>query len=81
MQGSKLYVGNINYAATSEELRELFAKHGEVKQVNLLEGRGYGFVEMASPEEAMKAKEALNGTEFQGRTLKVDEARQPRSKR
>jgi RNA recognition motif-containing protein len=81
MQGSKLYVGNINYAATSEELRELFAKHGEVKQVNLLEGRGYGFVEMSSPEEAMKARDALNGTEFQGRTLKVDEARQPRDKR
>ena len=80
MEGSKLYIGNINYAATAEELKELFGKHGEVKQVSLMEGRGYGFVEMSSPEDAMKAKEALNGSEFQGRTLKVDEARQPRDK-
>jgi RNA recognition motif-containing protein len=80
MQGSKLYVGNINYSATSEDLRELFAHDGEVKQVNLIEGRGYGFVEMSSPEEAMKARDALNGTEFKGRTLKVDEARQPKNK-
>ncbi|MCK4941525.1 RNA-binding protein, partial [candidate division WOR-3 bacterium] len=58
MEGSKLYIGNINYAATAEELKELFGKHGEVKQVSLMEGRGYGFVEMSSPEDAMKAKEA-----------------------
>jgi RNA recognition motif-containing protein len=80
MQGSKLYVGNVDYAATAEELRELFAQYGEVKQVNLMEGRGYGFVEMSNPDEAMKAKEALNGSEFKGRTLKVDEARQPKDK-
>jgi RNA recognition motif-containing protein len=80
MQGSKLYVGNISYSATSDELKELFAQYGEVKQVNLMEGRGYGFVEMSSPEEAMKARDALNGTDFKGRTLKVDEARQPKDK-
>jgi RNA recognition motif-containing protein len=80
MQGSKLYVGNVDYGATAEELRELFAQYGEVKQVNLMEGRGYGFVEMSNPDEAMKAKEALNGSEFKGRTLKVDEARQPKDK-
>jgi RNA recognition motif-containing protein len=74
---SKLYVGNISYSATADELRELFAQYGEVKQVNLLEGRGYGFVEMSTGEEAAKAKDALNGTTFKGRTLKVDEARQP----
>lgn len=80
MQGSKLYVGNISYSATSDELKELFGQYGEVKQVNLLEGRGYGFVEMSTPEEAAKAKEALNGTDFKGRTLKVDEARQPKDR-
>jgi len=80
MQGSKLYVGNISYSATSDELKELFTQYGEVKQVNLMEGRGYGFVEMSSPEEAMKARDALNGTDFKGRTLKVDEARQPKDK-
>ena len=80
MQGSKLYVGNISYSATSDELKELFAQYGEVKQVNLMEGRGYGFVEMSSPEEATKARDALNGSDFKGRTLKVDEARQPKDK-
>jgi len=80
MQGSKLYVGNISYSATSDDLKELFAQYGEVKQVNLMEGRGYGFVEMSSPEEAMKARDALNGSDFKGRTLKVDEARQPKDR-
>lgn len=77
MQSSKLYVGNVSYSATADELRELFAQYGEVKNVNLLEGRGYGFVEMSTAEEAAKAKDALNGSTFKGRTLKVDEARQP----
>ena len=75
MEGSKLYVGNLNYSVTGEQLQELFSKYGEVKQVNIIEGRGYGFVEMSSPAEAEKAKEALNGTDFEGRTMKVDEAR------
>ncbi|UCF70848.1 MAG: RNA-binding protein [candidate division WOR-3 bacterium] len=77
MGSSKLYVGNISYSATADELKELFTQYGEVKNINLLEGRGYGFVEMSSAEEATKAKNALNGSTFKGRTLKVDEARQP----
>jgi RNA recognition motif-containing protein len=80
MQGSKLYVGNLGYAVTKEELEELFSSYGEVKQVNIIEGRGFGFVEMSAPSEAEKAKEALNGSDFKGRTLKVDEARPPRSR-
>lgn len=80
MQGSKLYVGNLTYSVDNEQLRELFAPHGEVKQVNVIEGKGFGFVEMSSPEEAEKAKEALNGTEFVGRTLRIDEARPPRER-
>jgi RNA recognition motif-containing protein len=80
MQGSKLYVGNLNYSVTNEQLGELFSKYGEVRQVNIIEYKGFGFVEMSSPSEAEKAKEALNGSEFEGRTLRVDEARPPRSK-
>ena len=79
MEGSKLYVGNLSYSVTDEDLKELFSPHGEVKQVNVIEGRGFGFVEMSSPAEAEKAKEALDGSDFQGRTLKVDIARPPRS--
>jgi len=80
MDVSKLYVGNLDYSVTSEDLQELFGAHGEVKQVNIIEGRGFGFVEMSDSEGAEKAKEALNGTEFKGRTLKVDEARPPRKR-
>ena len=80
MQGSKLYVGNLDYSLTNEQLEELFSKHGEVKQVNIIEGKGFGFVEMSNPSEAAKAKEALDGSDFKGRTLKVDEARPPRNR-
>ena len=80
MQGSKLYVGNLGYSVASSELETLFSSHGEVRQVNIIEGKGFGFVEMSSVEQAEKAKEALDGREFQGRTLKVDEARPPRSR-
>jgi len=81
MQGSKLYVGNLGYSVTNEQLEELFSNHGEVKQVNIIEGRGFGFVEMSTPSEAESAKEALDGSDFGGRTLKVDEARPPRERR
>jgi len=75
MQGSKLYVGNFVYATTDEQLKELFAEYGEVVDVNIIGNKGFGFVEMSSSEEAEAAKEALDGTEIQGRTLRVDEAR------
>jgi len=80
VQGSKLYVGNLTYSVTNEKLAELFAAHGDVKNANIIEGRGFGFVEMSTPEEAQNAKDALNGTEFEGRTLRIDEAR-PRQNR
>lgn len=80
MQGSKLYVGNLSYSTTNEQLQELFSEHGEVKQVNIIEGRGFGFVEMSETSGAEKAKEALDGKDFQGRTLKIDEARPPRER-
>lgn len=78
MQSSKLYVGNLNYAVTKEQLEELFSKFGEVKNLNLFEGKGFGFVEMATIQDAEKAMQALNNTSFEGRNLKVEEARPPR---
>lgn len=80
MQGNKLYVGNLNYSVTNDELKELFGQHGEVKEVNIIEGRGFGFVEFATPEEAAKAKDGLDGSEFKGRNLRVNEARPPRNR-
>ncbi|HCL57001.1 MAG TPA: RNA-binding protein [Spirochaetia bacterium] len=75
MRGSKLYVGNLTYSATQDQLMELFSKHGSVKEIKLIEDKGFAFVEMSTPEEADKAKEALNGQNFLGRTMKIDEAR------
>jgi len=80
MQGSKLYVGNLAYSATSEELRELFGNHGTVVNVNLIGDKGFGFVEMSSPAEAEKAQQALNGFEYKDRAMKVDEARERESR-
>ncbi len=75
MQGSKLYVGNLSYSATSEQLKELFASCGEVRDIKVIEGKGFGFVEMSGAEEAEKAKKALNGSDFKGRALRIEEAR------
>ena len=75
MQGSKLYVGNFGYSVTDDQLEELFSEHGDVKSAKVIGDKGFGFVEMSNTEEAEKAKDALNETEFSGRTLKVDEAR------
>lgn len=80
MQSSKLYVGNFSYSVSEEELKELFSTYGEVKEVKVIEGRGFGFVEMSNSSEAQKAKEALNGSNHKGRTLKVDEARPQRNR-
>jgi RNA recognition motif-containing protein len=79
MQGKKLYVGNLGFSVTQEQLSTLFGEHGEVQKVDVIEGKGFAFVEMADSEAAETAKEALDGAEFDGRTLKVDEARPPRS--
>jgi RNA recognition motif-containing protein len=80
MQVSKLYVGNLSYSVTNAQLEELFSNHGEVKEVRIIEGKGFGFVEMSDVADAEKAKEALDGTDFEGRTIKVDEARPPRER-
>jgi RNA recognition motif-containing protein len=79
--GSKLYVGGLPYSATQGELTDLFSAHGTVQSVNVIsdkftgQSRGFGFVEMSSPEEAKAAITALNSTELGGRTLTVNEAK------
>jgi RNA recognition motif-containing protein len=80
MSAAKLYVGNLNYRTTEDKLKELFTQFGEVNSVNILQGRGFGFVEMANPEGAGDAKAKLNGTEFDGRRIIVNDAR-PRAER
>ena len=72
MQTNKLYVGNMNYNATHQDVEDLFSNYGTVVNVKLIEGKGFGFVEMSTQEEAEKAKEALSNADFAGRTLKVD---------
>lgn len=81
MNTSKLYCGNLNYAVTEDELKELFSEYGEVVSVKIIEGKGFGFIEFSSVQEAEEAKEKLNDTEFRGRTMKVNEARPPRERR
>lgn len=81
MQGSKMYVGNLNYSVTNEQLEELFANYGTVKSVNIIQGKGFGFVEMSSSEEANKAKDALHDSDFNDRPLKIDEAKPQRPRR
>lgn len=75
MQSNKLYVGNLNYAVTNEELSELFSNYGQVESVKIIEGKGFGFVEMGNQSEAEAAKDKLDGSEFKGRSLRVNEAK------
>jgi len=77
----KLYVGNLNYRTTEEKLKDLFSQFGEVTSVNILQGRGFGFVEMSTEEMAQEAKNKLNGTEFDGRKIIVNDARPKGEKR
>nr|WP_298665031.1 RNA-binding protein [uncultured Methanofollis sp.] len=81
METSRLYVGNLTYSVTEDDLKDLFSGYGEVKSVKIIGDKGFGFVEMTTTETAEKAKEALNGTVFVGRTLRVEEAQPPRPKR
>jgi RNA recognition motif-containing protein len=84
--GSKLYVGGLPYSVTEGSLRELFSAHGTVDSANVIsdkftgQSRGFGFVEMSSSAEAQSAIQSLNGTQFEGRSLTVNEAK-PMAKR
>lgn len=84
--GRKLYVGNLAYDVSTPDLEQLFAQHGTVDSAQVIEDRatgrskGFGFVEMGSDEEAQAAIQALNGQEYGGRALTVNEAK-PREAR
>ncbi len=85
--GSKVYVGGLPFSATDSQLNDLFAPHGTVASAQVItdrttgQGRVFGFVEMSTEHEAKAAIVALNGTQMDGRTLTVNEAkpREPRS--
>jgi len=83
---TKLYVGNLSFRTTSEDLREAFSSAGNVESATVIEdrdtgrSRGFGFVEMATPEEAAAAIEQFNGKDLGGRNLTVNEAK-PRTER
>ena len=78
---TKLYVGNLSFGVTSEDLQEHFAQAGAVESAKVVEdretgrSRGFGFVEMSSADEAQSAIEQFNGQDFDGRNLVVNEAR------
>jgi len=77
---NKLYVGNLSYSVTQEDLKTIFSNYGEVRELKLVEGKGFGFIEMSNQSEAEAAKKALNGIDFMGRKLKVDIAQPPKRK-
>jgi len=80
MKGSKLYVGNLSYSVTTDDLKELFSAHGAVESVNVIEGKGFGFIEMGNQAEAENAKKELDGSLFKGRSIRVNPAQPPKSK-
>ena len=85
--GRRLYVGGLAYSVNEQQLTDLFSQHGTVESAKVItdkfsgQSKGFGFVEMGSDEEAQKAITALNGTEQDGRSITVNEARpqEPRS--
>jgi RNA recognition motif-containing protein len=84
--GKKLYVGNLSFNSSEQDLEDVFAEFGTVESVNIIEdrdtgrSRGFGFVEMSSDQEAQNAITELDGKEVDGRNLKVNEAK-PRENR
>jgi RNA recognition motif-containing protein len=83
----KLFVGNLSFKMSTEQLKSLFEQVGEVESATIVEdresgrSRGFGFVEMASEEDGLKAIEQFNGKDYDGRTLTVNEARQREERR
>ena len=79
--GNKIYVGGLPYSVTDGQLQEVFSAHGTVESARVIsdkftgQSRGFGFVEMSTGGEAQNAIDALNGTQFAGRTLTVNEAK------
>ncbi len=81
MSNNKLYVGGLPYSVTDDKLQEIFAPHGTVESARVItdrmtdRSRGFGFVEMSSQAEAEEATKNLNGTDLEGRSLTVNEAK------
>ena len=81
-----LYVGNLAYSVTEEDLKEVFSEFGDLESVNIIkdkysgQSKGFGFVEMPDNSEADKAIKALNGSQLKGRPIKVNQAK-PRGDR
>ena len=81
--GTKLYVGSLPYTTTDQQLQELFAQHGTVSSAKVISdrytgrSRGFGFVEMATSEDADQAISKLNNTNLEGRNIKVEKANSP----
>ncbi len=79
-----IYIGNLEFGTTEDEIRSLFEAYGQIERVTLVrdrdtgQPRGFGFVEMVNDAEAEKAIQAVNGTELRGRALNVSEARPKR---
>lgn len=71
----KLFVGNLSYQLTEEEFRQTFQGYGQIKELRLLQNKGFGFVEFENPESAQKALEELNGKEVKGRKMRVEIAK------
>ena len=79
-----IYVGNLNYNLSEDDLEKVFSAYGEVASVKIIrdkytdQSKGFGFIEMANDADAQKAIDELNGTEVKGRELRVNQARPPR---
>ena len=80
MYDNKLYVGHMNFSTTEDSLRTLFSQYGQVKYVKVIEGKGFGFVQLSSEAEVELAIKELNGYDFEGFALKIDKAK-PMKKR
>lgn len=79
--GQKIYVGNLSFNVTNDQLKAQFAQYGEVDSARIITDRdtgrskGFGFVEMSNKSEALEAIDGLNGAQFEGRSLTVNEAK------
>jgi RNA recognition motif-containing protein len=86
MSTNKLYVGGLPYSVTDDKLQEIFSPHGTVESARVItdrmtgRSRGFGFVEMSSQSEAEEATKNLNGTDLEGRSLTVNEAKPQQSR-
>lgn len=86
MANTNIYVRNLNFSLTEDELRQVFAQFGQVDSVKIIKdkftgrAKGFGFVEMANEQEAQAAIDKLNGTDVKGRNIFVDKANPPKAK-